>query len=335
MARNAPSPELFFETVNAYQRTAALKSALELGVFTAIADGAATAAAVAEKCAASERGIRILLDYLTVLGFLTKADHRYQLTPDSAIFLSRHSPAYVGGTVQFLATPGLVDHFADLTDTIRRGQRDLSRTTVAPNNPVWVDFARAMVPMMAPAAEGMAGALNAVAEAELKVLDIAAGHGMFGVTVASKNPRAQVYAVDWPEVLEVARENASRAGVATRFHAIPGDAFDIDYGTGYNLALVTNFLHHFDPPTNVRLLRKINASLASGGRVAVLEFVPNEDRVSPPIPAAFAMMMLGSTPSGDAYTFKDLRSMLAEAGFRDAAQHALPMSPEMLVTATK
>lgn len=137
-----------------------------------------------------------------------------------------------------------------------------------------------MVPMMAPAAEGIAGALNVAAQQEIKVLDIAAGHGMFGVTVASKNPRAQVHAVDWPGVLDVAAENAARAGIESRFHRIPGDAFEVDYGTGYNLALVTNFLHHFDPPANVRLLRKIHASLAPGGRVAVLEFVPNEDRVS-------------------------------------------------------
>ena len=335
MPGNPPSPELFFETVNAYQRTAALKSALELDVFTAIGDGATTAAAVAEKSGASHRGIRILLDYVTVLGFLTKSGDRYELTADSAMFLSRRSPAYVGGTVQFLATPGLVDHFAELTDTIRRGHRDLSRSTVAPNNPVWIEFARAMVPMMAPAAEGMADALDVASQPELKVLDIAAGHGIFGVTVASRNPRAEVHAVDWPGVLEVARENAAGAGIETRFHTIPGDAFDVDYGTGYHLALVTNFLHHFDPPTNVRLLRKIHASLAPGGRVAALEFVPDEDRVSPPIPAGFAMMMLGSTPYGDAYTFKELRGMLEESGFRDAEQHALPMSPEALVTGKK
>jgi len=241
----------------------------------------------------------------------------------------------VGGTVQFLASPGVVEHFGELTDTIRRGHRDLSRSTVAPNNPIWIEFARAMVPMMAPAAEGIAGALSVASQPELKVLDIAAGHGVFGVTVASKNPRAHVYAVDWPGVLEVARENAARAGIETRFHTIPGDAFEVDYGTGYNLALVTNFLHHFDQPTNVRLLRKIHTSLAPGGRVAVLEFVPNEDRVSPPIPASFAMMMLGGTPAGDAYTFNELRGMLGQAGFRGAEQHALPMSPETAVTATK
>jgi 2-polyprenyl-3-methyl-5-hydroxy-6-metoxy-1,4-benzoquinol methylase len=335
MTGNPPSPELFFETINAYQRTAALKTAIELDLFTALADGAATAAAVAETCRASERGTRILLDYLTLLGFVAKRGDRYELTRDSATFLSRRSPAYVGGTVQFLAAPGLVDHFAALTETVRRGNRDLSQTSVAPNNPVWIEFARAMVPLMAPAAQGIADALNVASQQTLKVLDIAAGHGMFGVTIASKNPRAQVYAVDWPGVLQVASENAARAGIEGRFHTIPGDAFEVEYGTGYDLALVTNFLHHFDPPTNVRLLRKVHAALVPGGRVALLEFVPHDDRVSPSIPASFAMMMLGSTPSGDAYTFNELRGMLEEAGFRSVEQQPLPMSPETLVAASK
>jgi 2-polyprenyl-3-methyl-5-hydroxy-6-metoxy-1,4-benzoquinol methylase len=335
MSGTPPSPELFFDTLNAYQRTAALKTAIELDLFTALADGPASAADVARKISASERGTRILLDYLTLLGFLRKANDRYELTRDSAMFLSRRSPAYVGGAVRFLGSPGLVDHFDELTDTVRRGARDLARTTVSPDNPVWIDFARAMVPLMVPAAEGIADLLEVSREKDLKVLDIAAGHGVFGVTVASKNPVAQVYAVDSARVLDVARENATRAGVADRFHVIPGDAFAVEYGTGYHLALVTNFLHHFDAPTNVRLLRKIRSALAPDGRVALLEFVPNEDRVSPAIPAAFAMIMLGSTPSGDAYTFAELRSMLEEAGFSRVEQKAIPMSPETLVSATK
>jgi 2-polyprenyl-3-methyl-5-hydroxy-6-metoxy-1,4-benzoquinol methylase len=335
MTGTPPSPELFFETINAYQRTAALKAAIELDVFTALVDGAATAPAVAQRAGASERGTRILLDYLTLIGFLTKTGDTYQLTPDSAIFLNRRSPAYMGGTVGFLATPELVKNFDRLAATVKRGTIEPSQNTVAHDNPIWVQFARAMVPLMAPAAQGIAEALNVASEPELKVLDIAAGHGIFGVTVASKNPRAEIHAVDWPAVLQVARENATRAGVDGRVHEIAGDAFEVEYGTGYHLALVTNFLHHFDVPTNVKLLRKIHAALKPGGRVAILEFVPNDDRVSPSIPAAFSLVMLGGTPAGDAYTFRELRGMLEEAGFRDAAQWPLPMSPQTLVTARK
>ena len=87
-----PSPVLFFQTINAYQRTEALKAAIELEVFTAIGEANTTADKIAERCKASVRGTRILCDFLTIMGFLTKEDNRYGLTQDSAIFLDKLQP---------------------------------------------------------------------------------------------------------------------------------------------------------------------------------------------------------------------------------------------------
>src|SRR5260221_275290 len=110
-----PSPELFFSTTSAYQRTAAIKTAIELGLFTNIAAGATDVKSIAAKCSASERGIRILCDCLVVWGFLTKSANSYGLTQDSAIFLDQKSPAYMGGTIEFLLSPHLVDNYKNLT----------------------------------------------------------------------------------------------------------------------------------------------------------------------------------------------------------------------------
>src|SRR3954462_7694986 len=118
-ATQQPSPALFFETINAYQRTEALKAAIELRVFTAIGNGAATARALAEKCATAERGMRILCDYLVTIGFLTKSEDRYSLTPDSAPSLDQNSPAYMGSAVRFLTAPTLTAGFNDLAATVR------------------------------------------------------------------------------------------------------------------------------------------------------------------------------------------------------------------------
>jgi ubiquinone/menaquinone biosynthesis C-methylase UbiE len=327
-----PSPELFFDTMNAYQRTAALKAAIELDLFSAVGDGA-TAADVAARCHASERGVRILSDYLTIIGFMKKSsDGRYHLTPDTALFLVRRSPAYLGGSVGFLATPALVQRSDDLTTTVRRGTIDESRSTVAPDNPIWVEFARAMRPLVGPAADMIADVLNiSSASGPMKVLDIAAGHGAFGIAIAARNPQAQIVAVDWPNVLQVAKENATAAAVQDRHHNLPGDAFRVDYGSGYHAALVTNFIHHFDEQTNVTLLRKIAAALEPGGKVAILEFVPNDDRITPHVPATFSMMMLATTAHGDAYTFKQIQTMLEAAGFHDVSQKSLAPMPQTLV----
>jgi len=329
-----PSPELFFDTVQAYQRTAALRAAIELNLFTAIADGAHTVPALAATCRASERGTRILCDFLTIVGFLIKTGGGYQLTQDSAVFLNAHSPAYMGGTMEFLGSTDVVRHFDDLANTVRRGSISKDDSTVADENPVWEKFARAMTPMMMPSAEAMAEILGVAAAGPIKVLDIAAGHGIFGIALAQRNPRAEVVAVDWAGVLKVASEHAAKMGVGARHRVVPGDAFAVDWGAGYDIALMTNFLHHFDAATCVTLLKKVAASLSPGGRVAVLEFVPNEDRISPPGTAMFAMQMLGGTPSGDAYTLAELTAMLRSAGFGTASSHPL-QGPQTVIVATK
>ena len=330
----APSPELFFQTLFAYQRTAALKTAIELDLFSAIHEGAHTAPAIAERISASARATRILCDYMTILGFTTKTGDRYALTPDTSVFLVRQSPAYMGGTLEFLASDEIVRNLDRLTATVRRGTVPPQSDIVSQENAVWEKFARAMVPMMAMPAQAIADIVSGPSAGSQRVLDIAAGHGIFGITVAQRNPQAEVVAVDWPRVLTVATENAAAMGVAARHRTIAGDAFTVDWDGGYDLALVTNFLHHFDVPTCTMFLKKVHASLNKGGRVAILEFVPNEDRVSPPFPAAFAMSMLAETGAGDAYTMAELKSMSEAAGFHGVTRHDLP-GPETVIVASK
>ncbi len=309
-----PTPQRFFDAVNAYQQTDALKAALELEIFTAIGEGNTTPAAIANRCEAAERGVRILCDFLTIHGFLTKEGSHYGLAPDSAIFLNRQSPAYLGSAVEFMLTPRLREGNARLTEAVRQGGTALGEGTLEPENPDWVKFAQAMMPLVRMPAEIIAAELRKGGEAH-KVLDIAASHGMFGIFVAKQNPAAQIYASDWKNVLEVAQKNAQAMGVADRYHLLPGSAFETDFGSGYDLVLVPNFLHHFDPPTCTTFMRKVHAALNPSGRAAIVEFVPNPDRVSPPTAAAFSMMMLASTPSGDAYTFAELESISKDAGF--------------------
>jgi ubiquinone/menaquinone biosynthesis C-methylase UbiE len=327
-AAQQPTPQLFFQTLNSYQLTEALKAAIELETFSVIAEGKTTVTAIAQATQASERGTRILCDFLCLMGFLTKENGNYQLTRDSALFLDKRSPAYLGGVTKFLLTPTLVDAFKDLTAAVRKGGTTISEEgTVAPDHPIWVEFARSMAPMMAMPAQSLARLVDPSGNQPLRILDIAAGHGLYGLAFAQNNPQAEVVAVDWPNVLSVAQENAERMGVANRFSKLPGSAFEVDYGTGYDLALLTNFLHHFDTNTCEALLRKINAALKEGGRVATVEFVPNDDRISPPEAAGFSLMMLGSTPAGDAYTFTELERMFAAAGF--ARSEIFPLQPSI------
>jgi 2-polyprenyl-3-methyl-5-hydroxy-6-metoxy-1,4-benzoquinol methylase len=329
-----PNPAAIFDAINAYQLSCALKAAIELDLFTEIGKGAAAVPAIAGAAGASERGVRILCDFLVIAGFLAKDGESYSLTVNSAAFLDRNSPAYFGIAVEFLLDPRLIGPFFNLKEVVRSGRTTLpGEGTVSHDNPIWIDFARQMAPLVYPAAAEIAGMV--AGEGPLRVLDIAAGHGLFGITIAERNPNARITALDWPHVLEVATENARKAGVAARHQLLPGDAFEVDYGGPYDLVLVTNFFHHFDPPTCERLLRKIAAALAPGGRCVNLDFVIEEGRVTPPTSASFAMMMLGTTVSGDVYTFAEYEAMFRNAGFASAELRPLAHSAETVVIGTK
>ena len=331
----ALTPAIVFENLQAHQRTHALKAAIELDIFRAVGQGPGDVASIARHAKASERGIRILCDFLVINGLLQKMDGRYQHTPSSAAFLDPASPACLASVVRFLSMPELRAPLEHLADIVRNGRTTLpGEGTVEPDNPVWVEFAQSMAPMMAPLAGPLGQVVLQGRTSPMRVLDIAAGHGLFGIEIAKQNSNAHVTGLDWAPVLRVALDNAKKAGVHERYDMLPGSAFDVDFKGPYDVVLLTNFLHHFEFETCMNLLKTVRAALNPGGTVATLEFVPNDDRISPPMPAAFAMTMLITTPSGDAYTFNELADMKKQAGFRDVTAHAIPRSPHTVVMAT-
>jgi precorrin-6B methylase 2 len=332
---SSPNPVAIFEAARAYQDSFLVKAGVDLDVFTVIAKGSQSVAEIANATQCSERGIRVLCDALTVLDFLVKTGDRYSLTPTSATFLDSRSPAYLGRAFNFLLHPSHIENMARFADSVRHGGCSSTDHHLDPDNAIWVDFARGMAPLMVPSAQVMAAHLKTVlaGNAAPKILDIAAGHGVFGVTVAEHIPGAHIYAVDWANVLEVAKENAKAHGVGDRHHLVPGSAFDVDYGSSYDAVLLTNFLHHFDHATNVTLLKKIAKAMNPGGHLVILEFVPNPDRISPPVPALFSVNMLAGTPNGDAFTFAELEKMCADAGFEGMRAIPLEALPQTLVLA--
>ncbi len=331
-----PSPERIFNMMIAFQETEALKAAIELDIFTAIAEGADTAASLAAKTGTTERGARILCDYLTIKEFLAKDGERYALTPEAAMFLNRHSPACLGSMVHFLASPWSKKNFGALAEAVRKGgTANGTGDHTKPHEEVWVNFARSMAPLTILSAEFIAGLTVAPNGDAYRVLDIAAGHGMYGIIVAKRNAGAEVVAVDWPAVLEVAKENARKFGVADRYATRPGSAFETDFGREYDFVLLTNIFHHFDMNTCEKLMRRVHGALKPGGKAITLEFVPNEDRVSPPVPAAFSLVMLAATDAGDAYTFPQYEKMFGNTGFRSTTLHPVPNMPQQVLVSVK
>ncbi len=339
-APSMPDPGEIFAAFTAFHRTGAFKAAMDLDLFSTIAAGARTVDELAARCGAAPRGIRILGDFLVASGFLTKEGAgdagRYGLTPTTATFLDRSSPAFMGSAIDFLVAPMMLAAFANVTGAVRKGGTVTAQADVlVPEHPIWVEFARAMAGPSTFIARLLAMLLDAAAAPRWKVLDIAAGHGAFGVTLARENPNAEIVALDWPNVLAVAAETARAAGVQDRFRTIAGSAFEVDLGSGYDLVLLPNFLHHFDVAACERLLRRVHAALAPGGRAVTIEFVPDEGRTTPAVPAAFALVMLVTTPAGDAYTFPELERMFRNVGFARSELREMPPSFQRAIISYK
>lgn len=331
----APSPDIIFETLQAYQRTAVLRDAIELDIFTAVAEGNKSTTAIAARIQASEKGTRVICDFLTIIGFLTKANGEYSLAPVSAFFLNRKSPAYIGDVAKFFAAvEKRRPEFRDVAAAVRRGGTVIpERGILEPNHSIWVEFARSVGSIMAMPAELLAKKF--AGNTPIKVLDISASHGAYGIAFARHNPNAKIVGLDWPDVIEVAMENARKAGVMGRYSAIGGSAFEVDLGSEYDIVLIPAFLHHFDAATNEKFLRRVHAALAPAGMVITLEMIPNEDRVSPKRDAAFSLGMLLGTPGGDAYTFPELEQMFRNAGFTRNEFRELAPAPQRMVVSWK
>ncbi len=335
------SPLFFFQHINAYQQTVTLMAALELDLFTRLAEATRpeerTAAALARAIQASEKGTRVLCDFLTIHGLLSKHEAEgpyawYQPTREATVYLDRRSGRSLANAPKFIAPPPIHGAAEVVTGSVRKGGTVTEEYTNE-NAAMWVEFARSMGPFTGASAGPLAALVDG--QGPRKILDIAASHGFFGIACLKRNPQAQVVAVDGAAVLEVGAENAQKAGVAERWSKLAGDAFTVDYGTGYDAALVTNFLHHFTPEVNEKFLRRIHAALKPGGKVGVLEFAPNEDRITPPVPASFALIMLLGTVDGDAYTYRQLSAMLENTGFRGLERHEVEGSQQTIIVATK
>jgi ubiquinone/menaquinone biosynthesis C-methylase UbiE len=227
-------------------------------------------------------------------------------------------------------------NFGKIAEAVRKGGTvNPAGSNLSPHDEFWVEFARSMAGLAMVGAEFIATTIGAKEGKAMKVLDIAAGHGMFGVTIARHNPAAQIVALDWPNVLQVAEQNAKKVGVGDRWTKKAGSAFDTEFGEGYDYILLTNILHHFDEAGCVKLMKRVFAALKPGGKAVTLEFVPNDDRISPPMPAAFSLIMLANTDSGDAYTFKELDKFFGEAGFSRTAAHQIPEMPQTVLVSEK
>jgi ubiquinone/menaquinone biosynthesis C-methylase UbiE len=313
----------------------AIESAVTHGIFDQLDQAPQTLDQLASSTQTSARGLRPVLNLLVGLGLLTRDnDHRYALTPDSATFLVSGKPAFLGGMYRHMSRQ-LMPNFLHLREIVKTGKPAERVESQDEGSAFFEQFVADIFPMSYAPASVLARALPQLQSGQpVRVLDIATGSGVWGITLAQASPTVTVTGVDWPNVAEVTRKMAAQFGLSDRFDYITGNLREVPFGSGYTIATLGHILHSEGPEASRNLLKKVYDALASGGTIAIAEFLVNPDRRGPVPGLIFAVNMLVNTTEGDTFSFEEIRSWLTEIGFTNVRLLESP-GPSPLILADK
>jgi 2-polyprenyl-3-methyl-5-hydroxy-6-metoxy-1,4-benzoquinol methylase len=331
----AVRPDRILEMVWGYAPPIILGTAIQCKVFDLLDAGPKTIDEMAKASGNSARGLRGILNALVGFQFLTKTpEGRYALTPESAAFLVSSKPGYLGKFAEFSGLK-MIHTWLPLPEVVRTGKPATSVNQQDAGADFFQELVEPIFAMSYPATQVAGQALGvANAKSPVKVLDIGAGSGVWGIGLAQQSPQVSVTAQDLPNVLNVTRQMAARFNLADRFKYVPGDFHTVDFGTGYNLVTIGHILHMESVDQNRQLLKKVAAALAPKGTVVISEFLVNQDRTGPPMGLIFAVNMLAHTDNGDTYSFEEISGWLKEAGLVNTRKIE-PGGPVGLVLADK
>lgn len=308
-----PNPGHLMHLAFAFGQTQVLQTAVELDLFTQIDNGLHTPRELAQATGASERGVRILANALTGLAVLSKEGERYFLTESSKTFLSTNSPTYIGGWIRHMDQ--LTDSWSQLTETVRTGRPPRTVEIEEHGAEFFAKLVETLYVMGSPGADA-AGRAVVNGRRGLRVLDIGAGSGVWGIHMAKHDPEARVTVADFAKVIEVTKRFVARNGMTERFDYLPGSFRETDLGVGkYDVAILGHILHSEGEQHTKELLRKIRRALKPDGQLVIGEFLVDDERKDNLFGLLFAVNMLVNTEQGDTFSQTELQQWLREAGF--------------------
>ncbi len=329
------TPERIMQFAWGYVPPLVLEAAIRHRIFDLLDGGPKTLSEIQKETGASERGLSAIMHALVGLEFLAKDKQGYfSLTPESSTFLVSTKPSFHGGMLRH-GSKQLIPKWLHLNEIVMTGEPAAAVNKEQSGGDFFQQFVNDILPLSYPAAQTLSRHYNAnVAVPQVRVLDLAAGSGVWGIAMAQGSEKVRVTAVDWPEVIPVTRKTVTRFGLADRFSFVEGDLLKADFGSGHNLATLGHILHSEGSERSQALLKKTFHALAPGGTISIAEFLVNADRTGPLNALFFAVNMLVNTDRGDTYSFEEISSWLKAAGFTDARKLDAP-GPSPLILATK
>lgn len=302
-------PQKLEELSAGFQRAQVLFTALRTNIFAHL-QAPRTAEELAHELSWSPRGMRMLLDALYALDLLEKQGGSYQnaeiarqcLVPD-APQEQRHILMHKGNGYE---------RWARLEEAVRTGAAPAKNSPQRSQQEL-----RAFILGMENIARTSAQAIHERIDlSEHRVLlDIGTGPGTYAITFLKQFPQMKAILFDIPEVLPITREEVTRAGMGDRVEFVAGDLSRFEFSPGYDLVLISNVAHIFNPAVNQDLLHRCFKGLAPGGRLIIKDFLVDAERSGPPFSLMFALQMLLNTEGGDVYTTEEVAAWTNAAGF--------------------
>ena len=329
------TPARLMELSFAYAPPLIISAAVSNKIFDALENDAKTSEQVAEETGASARALRILMNALVGLKLLKKDRHgKYSLTRESATFLLSSKLGTHAGFFGTIA-PQIISRWLRLSDIVREGRPAIAVNQETEGTEFFSQLVERIIPMSYPPAQKLGDHLNlAKTKDEIRVLDLAAGSGIWGIALAQKSPRVRVTAVDWAGMIPTTKRITQQFDVGDRLNYIEGDILEVNFGSGYDIATLGHILHSEGEDRSRQLLKKTFRALKSGGTIAIAEWLVNDARTKPLPSLMFAVQMLVNTEKGDTFSFNEIKKWLEEAGFKRVRKLEAP-GPSPLILATK
>jgi len=303
------TPATLRDLAMGFQQSRVLLTAVELRLFSLLGDAGLTSAELAGRAATDPRATDRLLNALCALELLVKRDGRFWNTPESRRYLDDGSPEYAAGLGH---TAGMWHMWSGLTDAVREGKPAL-RAAINDRGDAWLKpFIAAMHYRAAQQAPRVARLIDL--DGVDRVLDVGGGSGAFAMAFAEKKPGLIAVIFDLPNVLPLTREYIAAAELTSCVTTAVGDYLVDPLPTGFDLVFLSAVIHSNSAAQNAALIRSCAAALNPGGRVAVVDWVMDDDRVAPAGGAFFALNMLVATDHGDTFTEAEIRGWMAGAG---------------------
>jgi ubiquinone/menaquinone biosynthesis C-methylase UbiE len=329
------TPERLQQFGFAYAPPFVISAAVHNKVFDTLEAGPKTVDQVRKQTGASARGLRVIMDALVGLELLKKdRQSRYSLTPESHAFLISEKPATLAGFFGSIL-PVMISRWLRLTDVVRDGRPAVAVNQETEGTEFFSQLVETIIPMSYPGAQKLADHLKiAKANQPVRVIDLAAGSGIWGIAMAQKSPQVRVAAVDWPRMIPTTKRITGKFGVRDCFDFIEGDLSEAKFGSGYDLATLGHILHSEGEQRSRQLLKKTFRALKSGGIIAIAEWLVNDDRTKPLPSLMFSVQMLVNTEKGGTFSFNEIKKWLEAAGFKKVRKVEAP-GPSPLILATK